>query len=122
MSGGSLFSVVRRVLQLQGLTILSVTGLAYVLGGTDAAKSALIGGLVGFVPNAYFAARFGRADPRKSAKEVVRTFYLGETIKLTITALLFFLVFQLPGILFLPLFIGYVSVLMVFWFALLLRN
>ncbi|MBS1211483.1 MAG: putative synthase protein, partial [Proteobacteria bacterium] len=86
------------------------------------AKSALLGGLVGFLPNAYFAVRFGRRDPTKTAKDVVRSFYLGESVKLLFTALLFVLVFQLPGILFMPLIIGFVSVIMVFWFALLLRS
>ena len=122
MSGGRLFLAVRRVLQLQALTILVISALALVLGGMQQARSALLGGLVGFLPNAYFAVQFGRQAPSRTAKEVVRTFYLGESIKLIITALLFVLVFQLPGILFMPLFTGFVAVIMVFWFALLLRN
>ncbi|HUL13975.1 MAG TPA: ATP synthase subunit I [Methylococcaceae bacterium] len=122
MSGRSLFLAVRRVLQLQALTILAVSTLTLLLGGMEQARSALLGGLVGFLPNAYFAFKFGRSDPRRTAREVVRTFYLGESIKLIITALLFVFVFQLPGILFMPLFIGFVSVIMVFWFALLLGN
>jgi ATP synthase protein I len=54
--------------------------------------------------------------------QVVRAFYLGETIKLLFTALLFIIVFQLPGIWPLPLFIAFGAVMAVFWFALLLRN
>jgi ATP synthase protein I len=122
MSGGSLFLAVRRVLQLQALTMLAVSTLALMFGDMGQARSAMLGGLVGFLPNAYFAFKFGRADPRRTAKEVVRTFYLGESLKLIITALLFVLVFQLSGILFMPLFIGFASVIMVFWFALLLPN
>lgn len=122
MRGGRLFLTVRRVLQFQALTMVVVSALALLAGGAAEARSALLGGLVGFLPNAYFAAKFGRSDPGKSAKEVVRTFYLGESIKLIITALLFILVFQLPGIVFMPLFIGFLSVIMVFWFALLLPN
>jgi ATP synthase protein I len=122
MSGGRLFLAVRRVLQLQALTIVVISALVLVLGGMEQARSALLGGLVGFLPNAYFAVQFGRQAPRRTAKEVVRAFYLGESIKLIITALLFVLVFQLPGILFMPLFIGFISVIMIFWFALLLGN
>lgn len=122
MRGGRLFLTVRRVLQFQALTMVVVSALALLAGGAAEARSALLGGLVGFLPNAYFAAKFGRSDPGKSAKEVVRTFYLGESIKLIITALLFIFVFQLPGIVFMPLFIGFLSVIMVFWFALLLPN
>lgn len=122
MSRGRLFFAVRRILQLQALTILAVFALAWVLGGIEEARSALLGGLVGFIPNAYFAIKFGRQDPKRTAKEVVRSFYLGESVKLALTALLFTLVFQLPGVSFLPLFIGFVSVLAVSWFALLLRD
>lgn len=122
MRGGRLFLTVRRVLQFQALTMVVVSALALLAGGAAEARSALLGGLVGFLPNAYFAVKFGRSDPGKSAKEVVRTFYLGESIKLIITALLFIFVFQLPGIVFMPLFIGFLSVIMVFWFALLLPN
>lgn len=122
MSGSSLFLAVRRVLQIQMLTIIGIFAAAWGLAGFQEARSALIGGLVGFLPNAYFAVKFGRRDPSRTAKDVVKSFYLGETVKLIITALLFVIVFQLPGILFMPLFIGFISVIMVFWFALLLRN
>jgi ATP synthase protein I len=122
MSGTGLFVAVRHVLLIQALTIIGIFAVAYGLAGFQEAKSALLGGLVGFLPNAYFAFKFGRRDPTKTAQAVVKAFYLGETVKLTITALLFVIVFQLPGILFMPLFIGFVAVIMVFWFALLLRN
>lgn len=122
MSEGGLLFAVRRILYLQALTILVVSSLTLALTGTQGAKSALFGGLIGFLPNAYFAVKFGRLDPRKNAQQVVRSFYFGETIKLIITALLFVLVFQLPGILFMPLFAGFIAVIMVSWFALLLRN
>jgi ATP synthase protein I len=97
-----------------------VSGLVFSLDGPVSAKSSLIGGLVGFLPNVYFAIKFGRLDPKKSANEIVKSFYLGEATKLITTSLLFILVFQLPGIAFVPLFVGFVSVIMVFWFALLI--
>ena len=122
MSGGGLFRTVRQVLQLQLLALLVVAAIAFGLGGLQQAKSGLIGGLVGFLPNAWFALKFGRLDPKKNAKQVVRTFYVGETVKLAGTALLFAVVFQIPDIQFLPLFAGFLSVMTVFWFALLLRN
>ena len=118
----SLFRVVRRVLQLQLLTILLAFALAWTLGGRDQGVSALLGGLIAFLPNALFAFVFGRKDPRKSASQVVRAFYFGESIKLIFTALLFVIVFQLPGIWPLPLFASFGAVMMVFWFALLLRS
>jgi len=122
VSGVSLFKVVRRVLQLQLLTILSAFALAWALGGRGQGVSALLGGLIAFLPNALFAFVFGRKDPSKSANQVVRAFYFGETIKLISTALLFIIVFQLPGIWPLPLLATFGAVMLVFWFALLLRN
>lgn len=117
-----LFKLVRRVLQLQILTILLVFACAWALGGKDQGVSALLGGLVGFLPNTVFALLFGRKDPGKSANQVVRAFYFGETIKLALTALLFVVVFHLPGISALPVFIAFAAVMTVFWFSLLLSN
>ena len=122
VSGASLFREVRRLLQCQVLVIVLAGILAYVLGGRDSMVSALLGGLVGFLPNAFFAIQFGRKDPSKTANQVVKAFYYGETIKILFTTLLFVIVFQLPGILAMPLFIAFGAVMAVFWFSLLLRN
>ena len=118
----SLFKLVKRVLQLQMLTVFLVVAGAWALGGDKQAISALLGGLIGFLPNLVFAFLFGRRDPGKSANQVVRAFYFGEGLKLGLTVLLFMIVFQLPGIAALPLFIAFVAVMAVFWFSLLLSN
>ena len=117
-----LFHAVKRLLQLQMLTILLAFALAWAWGGKGHAVSALLGGLIGFLPNVFFAIVFGRKNPRKTANQVVRAFYFGETLKLFSTALLFIIVFQLPGILPLPLFAAFLAVMAMSWFALLLRN
>ncbi|MDD5036524.1 MAG: ATP synthase subunit I, partial [Methylococcaceae bacterium] len=80
----SLFVEVRRVLQYQLLVIAASGSLAYVFGGREFGVSALLCGLIGFLPNVYFGMKFGRKDPSKSADEVVGAFYLGETIKLIV--------------------------------------
>ena len=122
MGGVGLFNVVKKVLQLQMLTILIVFALAWTFSGKQQGMSALFGGLIGFLPNIVFAFLFGRKDPGKTANQVVRAFYFGETLKLALTALLFIIVFQLPGISALPLFIAFAAVMAVFWFSLLLSN
>jgi len=114
-----LFKVVRRVLLLQLLAILLIVVVMWALGGKGYTVSAMLGGMVGFLPNAVFAFLFGRNDVGKSANQVVRAFYVGEAIKLALTAVLFITVFQLPGIQALPLFIAFVAVMTVFWFSLL---
>ncbi|MFM8333321.1 MAG: ATP synthase subunit I [Candidatus Methylumidiphilus sp.] len=110
------------MLQIQLLTVVLAVAMAWALGGEPHAVSALLGGLVGFLPNVLFALVFGRKDPRKTAGQVVRAFYFGETIKLFFTASLFVAVFQLPGIMPLPVFATFLAVMAGFWFALLLGN
>ncbi len=122
MSAKKLFFAVKRVLLMQLLAIAVIGGFALAFFGWPAARSALFGGLIAFLPNLYFAAKFGFSDKTRTAKEIVRSFYIGESIKIIITAGLFILIFQLPNILFLPLFAGFISVLMVFWCALLMRD
>ena len=119
MGGAGLFKVVRRVLQLQLLTVLSGFVLAWALAGREQGVSALLGGLIGFLPNLVFAFLFGRKDPGKTAHQVVRAFYIGETLKLALTGLLFVIAFHLPGVSALPLFIAFAAVMAVFWFSLL---
>lgn len=89
--------------------------------GWQAAKSAGLGGIIAFVPNAYLALKVSRSQ-RKTPQQILRGFYLGEVIKLALTAVLFFLVLRLPDIRFMSLLVGFVAVLSVFWFALLLNE
>ncbi len=117
-----LYKLVKRVLQLQMLIIALVAGIAWAAGSSQSAVSALLGGLVGFLPNLVFAFLFGRRDPGRTANQVVKAFYLGEVVKLALTALLFVIVFHLPGISGLPVFIAFAAVMAVFWFSLLLSN
>jgi ATP synthase protein I len=123
MGARRLFSAVRWVLRMQLLAIALITSSVLALWGWPEAKSALLGGLAAFLPNAYFAVKFGSSSgDMRPAKDIIKDFYLGETIKLIITAVLFILILQLPDIMFMPLFAGFGSVLMVFWFALLARG
>lgn len=117
-----MFADIRRVLNWQLSIIILIAAAAMSLGGWLDARSALLGGLVGFIPNVYFAMKFGRADTTGTAQNVIRVFYAGEATKLVLTALLFIVVFQLPDLRYVPLFGGFIAVLAVFWFALLILN
>lgn len=121
MRASPLFPAVKQLLRAQALVVAAAVGIAYVAGGEQAARSSLLGGLAAFLPNAYFATRVG-ASQNKTAREIVRSFYIGETVKLVGTALLFGLVLQLPDVVFAPLIATFVAVLTVFWFALLLND
>ncbi|GAB4357327.1 MAG: ATP synthase subunit I [Methylohalobius sp. ZOD2] len=119
--GVNVAAEIGRILYMQA-AVLAVVFLGVLAGfGWQAAKSAALGGMIALIPNAYFALRISRSEG-KSPRQVVRGFYLGEIVKLALTAALFFLVLRLPGIVFLPLFAGFSAVLGVFWFALLLNK
>jgi ATP synthase protein I len=113
-------STVVRILVLQILIITTVTAGFALLSGLSEALWPLLGGFAAFIPNLYFALRI-YSSKGKSARKIVNSFYAGESGKLVLTAILFFLIFQIPHVKILPLLSGYIAALSVFWFALIMR-
>jgi ATP synthase protein I len=111
------FSTVVKVLYAQALMAVLVTAIFMSIGGWHYAVSPLLGSGVALLPNIFFAYKIYLARALQ-AQGIVNAFYTGETIKLILTAVLFTLVLQIPGVDFLKLLIGYVAVISVFWFAL----
>ena len=111
------FSTVRKVLSAQILMAALVASGFLLIGGWDNAMSPLAGSVVALLPNLYFALKIYLVRQR-SAQDILNAFYAGEAVKLTLTAALFAMVLQIPGVNFLTLLAGYVAVLSVFWFAL----
>ncbi|MEN8260962.1 MAG: ATP synthase subunit I [Pseudomonadota bacterium] len=104
------------------VALVMLVSAAMMLGfGLLEARSAFLGGMAGFLPNVYFAFRISRSRGGE-ARKIVRSFYAGESGKLIMTALLFFLIFQLSDIMFMPLLAGFVAVIAAFWVALLQRD
>ncbi len=117
MAVGNRFSTVWKLLSAQALVaVIFAVGVLWQSGLQDA-KSSLLGSGVALLPNLYFGYKIYLAR-YQSAQNVINAFYAGETIKLVLTAALFAMVFQIPGINFLILLAGYIAVLSVFWFAL----
>ena len=85
--------------------------------GINAASSALLGGIVYIVPNAYFASKLFRYQGARSAKQIVNSFYKGEALKIIISIFLFTAVFVLFKITPLAFFVSYIMILMTHWFA-----
>jgi ATP synthase protein I len=112
-------STVVKILSYQVLIILIVTT-GFAIDGGQQALSAVLGGVAAFVPNVYFALRIHRSREQE-ARKIVNSFYAGESGKLLLTAALFMMIFQIQDIQILPLLVGYVAALSVFWFALLMR-
>lgn len=119
--GNKHLSTVNKILKLQLLVIVLVGVFFVIVYSKQAAFQVFLGGTAAFVPNLYFALRI-KAAHALPAKKIVRSFYAGESGKLLLTAAIFMLIFQLPNIMLLPLMTGYVSVLSIFWFALILRE
>ena len=118
---GAHLATVSKIIFLQMLVTVLVAVAFAVIEGKTFALYAFLGGIAALIPNIYFALRIKSAQGQE-AKKIVRSFYVGESGKLLLTAALFMLIFQLPNIKFLPLMTGYVSVLSIFWFALILRD
>jgi ATP synthase protein I len=74
---------------LQTVMTSIVAALAAMLGGRNAALSALIGGLACLVPNALFALRLA-AESRRPGGATVHGFFIGEFAKLVGTVLILF--------------------------------
>ena len=107
----------RRLMLIQfGVSIL-ISCIAVWVYSTTAAYSAILGGLVCVVPNAYFARSLFFHSGARAAKQIVSGFYRGEALKLMLSAALFTLVFKCFNIHPLIFFIAYIAAQMVFWFA-----
>ena len=118
--GSRKFSTVSKILSYQILIILIITAGLAGYGGMHYAISSALGGMAAFVPNLYFALRIHKTVGQP-ARKVMNSFYAGESGKLILTAALFVLIFKVPNIAILPLLLGYIAALSVFWFALLMR-
>jgi len=118
----SFYSIVRWVLSRQALIGLLMVTLFLVFRGSEEAVSVLLGSLIGFLPNLYLATRIGIRNPAKTSRQVLRAFYSGVAVKLLMTAVLFAVVLNVPNVRFVPLLAGFVPVVWVYWFALLVRG
>ena len=117
---GRNLSTVSKILSYQVLIILMFTTGFGFFGGQYQGLSGFLGGIAAFIPNLFLALMVYKSS-RQSARKVVNSFYVGESGKLLLTAMLFIIIFNVPGIKILPLLVSYIAALSVFWFALLMR-
>ena len=113
-------SVINKILGWQlGISFFAAVVFAK-LSGLEHAISAAVGGLAGFIPSCLFAYMVKKATDINPAN-LLQRFYLAEATKWVLTAGLFLIIFQFHNIKIIPLLTGYVAVLSIFWFALLMR-
>lgn len=108
--------IVRLWLIQLGATLV-LAALCALIFGANAAVSALLGGMVCVVPNAYFARKLFKYQGARSAKQIVNSFYKGEAMKIILSVLLFTAVFVWIKITPLAFFAAYIMILMTHWFA-----
>lgn len=104
---------------LAQLIVLLVAALTiWLLRGNVAGYSALLGGVIAWLPNVYFALKAFSFSGARAAKDIVRSFYAGEAGKLILTFVLFALTFAgVKPLEALTLFCVYLLTLMVSWFS-----
>jgi ATP synthase protein I len=103
------------MLQLSLVVLLSV--FFAVACNAQSAYSALLGGLVCIIPNAFFAVKLFKYQGARAAKQIVNSFYKGEALKIVLSIFLFTVVFIGCKITPLAFFVSYILVLMTHWFA-----
>ncbi|KTD34475.1 ATP synthase protein I [Legionella moravica] len=99
-----------------GITLV-IAVLCAIVFNIKAAGSAVLGGLVCIIPNAYFASKLFKHQGARAAKQIVNSFYKGEAVKIILSMFLFTAVFVFFRITPLAFFTSYILVLMTHWFA-----
>jgi ATP synthase protein I len=85
--------------------------------GQREAVSALAGGLVALLPAVLFAKKVFQYQGARAAKEIVKSVYLGECLKIIFSVVLFTLVFVFYKVAPLVFFITYIVVVLSHWLA-----
>lgn len=108
-------TIVKRILIAQ-LVVTIALPIGFAGWSIAAAYSALLGGVICLLPNAYFARRMFRHTGARAARQIVRSFYAAETGKLVFTAILFGVSFAaVKGLVAPALFLGFIAVQIVSW-------
>jgi ATP synthase protein I len=103
------------LMQLRFCAVASV--LVWILFDVSAARSALLGGLVCLVPQAWFARILFRDQRARFSQQILKRAYRGEAIKLLMSATLFAVVFRWVDVVPVMFFAGYFLIHVTFWFA-----
>ncbi|KTD36461.1 ATP synthase subunit I [Legionella nautarum] len=110
-------SGVKRMLGIQLLTSVLISLVLLAIFGKKEAMSAVLGGMVAIIPSALFARKLFQYQGARAARQIVKSFYLGEALKILSSVILFTLVFMWFKITPLAFFFTYIVVLMNYWFA-----
>ncbi|MCU7996010.1 ATP synthase subunit I [Shewanella glacialipiscicola] len=102
-----------KLVMMQAAVAGGASILFFAVWGVQFGYSALAGGSISVLPNFVFATLAFSHSGASSSGKVVKSFFLGEAIKLLLTIVLFALVFGTLKVLFAPLFACYALCLIV---------
>lgn len=101
----------------QALVIVISLPVILVIWGKYAAGSYFLGGLICVLPNIYLYRRVFAQSGARAAREILKSLYIGELVKIFLTGLFFFGALQIKWLAALWLFVGYIISQLGFWFS-----
>lgn len=113
---GERLRVIKLILLGQVVAMIAVGVAGFFIGGQLTGQSALLGGLIAWLPNTYFALRAFRYRGARAAQKIVRSFYAGAFGKMILTMAMFAIVFiKVKPLGALALFVGFALVQTMNW-------
>lgn len=108
-----------KVYRLLGLQMIAVAlvMVAWFFKGYELAITALAGGLISIAPNFFWAKRFFSKIHNHTPKQILRSFYLGELIKMMVSVALLVVAVCVFKVNLLPLFSGFLAAYLGLWFT-----
>ena len=110
-------SMAYQLIGMQTVAVVVVSLIFFLANGTKDGYSALCGGVISIFPNFVFATLAFRNAGASAAKEVITDFFKGEALKLVLVIVLFWVVFNILDVRYLPLFVTYVLAIVLHWLS-----
>jgi ATP synthase protein I len=103
-----------KLIILQNTVVIILGVICLIASGSRAAYSAILGGLACILPSIYFVRKFFSSRDRSTAK-IMFDFYLGEFLKLFLSAILLILIFKFIPVKLIALISGYILANLANW-------
>ena len=109
--------VAYRLVGLQAVVVVVIALCWWIKGATEALSALFLGGAACVLPSLYFARRLFAITSSRAAKRIMINFFLGELIKLALSAVLVVLVIVFIPVAIVPFVVGFVGAQFGFWLA-----
>lgn len=104
-----------KIVKLQFLGVLGLVLLAAIIVGLKSAASVLLGGLAYIIANLLFVWRVFRFAGAQQMNAFMAAFFVGEAMKLILSAILFLMIVKYLPVSLLSLLIGFIGAIVSFW-------